>query len=159
MVLPFMTLYITKIGYSIQQGGIVVAIYGLGALVGAFIGGFISDRFGFYFTQFSALFCGGVLFILLGQMHAYWAICLCTFFLSMFNEAFRPANSTAIAHYSTPENRTQAFSIARLAINVGWGIGAGLGGFLAEINYHLLFWVDGITNIASAFALLWFLQE
>lgn len=154
MVLAFMTLYINHIGYSTKLAGFVVAVYGIGSLVGAFIGGKISDRFGFYYTQFFSLFCGGVLFITLGQMKTYASICVCTFFLAMVNESFRPANATAIAHYSTPQNRTQSFSIIRLAINLGWGVGGALGGFLASVNYHLLFWVDGVTNIFAAFLLL-----
>lgn len=159
MVLPFMTLYCKHIGYSTRQAGYVVAVYGLGAMVGAFLGGRISDRFGFYYTQFFALFCGGILFMVLGQMNSFASICICTFFLSMVNESFRPANATAVAHYSNPQNRTQSFSLVRLAINVGWGVGGGLGGFLASINYHLLFWVDGLTNITAAFLLIWLLPK
>jgi predicted MFS family arabinose efflux permease len=150
MVLAFMTLYIHHIGYSTKLAGFVVGVYGIGSLSGAFIGGKISDRFGFYYTQFFSLLCGGILFIALGQMKSYASICVCTFFLSMVNESFRPANATAIAHYSTPQSRTQAFSIIRLAINLGWGIGGALGGFLASFNYHLLFWVEGLTNICAA---------
>jgi predicted MFS family arabinose efflux permease len=159
MVLPFMTLYCKHIGYSTQQGGLVVGIYGTGALVGAFLGGRTSDRFGFYYMQFSSLFFGGILFITLGQMNSFLSICICTFFLSMVNESFRPANAAAIAHYSTAENRTQAFSIVRLAINLGWAVGSALGGFLASINYHLLFWVDGFTNLSAACLLLWILPK
>lgn len=159
MVLPFMTLYCKHIGYSTKQAGLVVAVYGIGSLVGAFIGGKISDRFGFYYTQFFALLCGGILFITLGQMNSYLSICTCTFFLSMVNESFRPANATAVAHYSTAQNRTQAFSIVRLAINLGWGLGGAIGGILASINYKLLFWVDGFTNITAAFLLLWLLPK
>ncbi len=154
MVLAFMTLYIKHIGYTMEQGGWVVAIYGIGSLTGAFAGGKISDRFGFYSTQVTTLFCGGILFLVLGQMQSYPSICLCTFFLSMVNEAFRPANATAIAFYSTAETRTQSYSLVRLAINIGWGIGSALGGILASINYHLLFWVDGFTNIAAAVLLM-----
>lgn len=159
MVLAFMTLYINHIGYSTKLAGFVVAVYGVGSLGGAFIGGKISDRFGFYYTQFFSLFCGGLLFITLGQMKTYASICVCTFFLAMVNESFRPANATAIAHYSTGQNRTQAFSINRLAINLGWGVGGALGGFLASINYNLLFWVDGFTNIFAALLLLWILPK
>ena len=159
MVLAFMTLYINHIGYSTKLAGFVVGVYGIGSLVGAFIGGKISDRFGFYYTQFFSLFCGGILFITLGQMKTYLSICICTFFLSMVNESFRPANATAIAHYSTPQNRTQSFSINRLAINLGWGVGGALGGFLASVNYSLLFWVDGGTNIFAALLLLWLLPK
>lgn len=154
MVLAFMTLYCHHLGFTVKQGGLVVAIYGIGSVAGALLGGKISDKFGFYYTQFSALFFGGILFITLGQMRSYSAICICTFLLSMVNESFRPANATAIAHYSSPQNRTQSFSLVRLAINLGWGIGSALGGFLASINYHLLFWVDGCTNITAAFVLL-----
>jgi predicted MFS family arabinose efflux permease len=154
MVLAFMTLYCHHLGFTLEQGGYVVAIYGIGSVAGALIGGKISDKFGFYYVQFGALLLGGILFIVLGQMRTYSAICICTFLLSMVNESFRPANASAIAHYSSKENRTQSFALVRLAINLGWGIGSALGGFLASINYHLLFWVDGCTNIAAAFLLL-----
>ena len=154
MVLPFMTLYCNHRGYTATQGGLAVAIYGIGAVVGAFFGGKLSDKYGFYFMQMSALFGGGIMFILLGQMDSYLSICISIFFTSMLNESFRPANATAIAHYSTNENRTQSFSLVRLAINMGWGVGSALAGILASISYHLLFWVDGLTNIAAGILLL-----
>lgn len=159
MVLAFMTLYCTHLGYSIKQAGWVVAIYGFGSVCGSLLGGKISDKFGFYYTQVASLFFGGVLFIVLGQMISYEAICISTFFLSMVNESFRPANATAIAHYSTSKNRTQSFSLIRLAINIGWGVGSALGGILASIDYHLLFWVDGFTNMAAAGMLLLILPK
>ena len=154
MVLAFLTLYNKELGYSIEQGGWVVAIYGVGSFVGALVGGQLVDKFGFYRVQFAALFFGGLLFIVLGQMNSYLMICICTFVLSMVNESFRPANATAIAHYSTSKNRTQSFSLVRLAINLGWGIGIAVGGFLASIDYGLLFWVDGFTNIVAAILLV-----
>ncbi|MEP7164013.1 MAG: MFS transporter [Ferruginibacter sp.] len=154
MVLAFMTLYCKHLGYTTKQGGFVVAIYGIGSVTGAFFGGKITDKFGFYYTQFTSLFFGGILFIVLGQMRSYEAICICTFFLSMVNESFRPANAASIAHYSTAKNRTQSYSLVRLAINIGWGIGVALGGFLASFNYQLLFWVDGFTSIAASISLL-----
>ncbi len=154
MVLAFMTLYCNHRGYTETQGGLAVAIYGIGSLVGAYIGGRLSDKFGFYYLQFAALFGGGIMFIILGQMNSYLSICICIFFTSLINESFRPANSSAIAHYSTAQNRTQSFSLIRLAINLGWGIGGALAGILASVSYELLFWVDGFTNIAAGFMLL-----
>jgi predicted MFS family arabinose efflux permease len=79
---------------------------------------------------------------------------ICVFILSLFNESVRPANSAAIAHYSSDQNRTRSVSLNRLAINLGWAFGGGLGGFVASISYHLLFWVDGGTNILAALLLL-----
>ncbi|HMH21027.1 MAG TPA: MFS transporter [Puia sp.] len=160
MVIPFMTIYLTSpaMGYSLGQAGLVMGIFGLGAVCGGFMGGKLTDRLGFHKVQLITLSGGGLLFMLLGQMHAYPLICVCTFLLSLVNEAFRPANSTAIAQYSKEENRTRSYSLNRLAINLGWAVGGAIGGVLASINYHLLFWVDGVTNIIAALLLHNFLS-
>jgi predicted MFS family arabinose efflux permease len=160
MVVPFMTLYLTspEMGYSIGQAGIVFGLFGAGAFSGAFFGGKLTDKIGFYPVQMITLTGGGILFIVLGQMESYSLICLFTFLLSFVNEAFRPANSTAIAFYSKEENRTRSYALNRLAINIGWAVGSGLGGILAKHNYELLFWVDGITNISAALIMWLFLK-
>lgn len=159
MVLAFMTLYCKHLGFTTEQGGMVVAIYGIGAVFGAFIGGKLTDTVGFYKIQYMALLLGGIMFIMLGQMPTFSSICICTFLLSMCNESFRPANAAAIAFYCTPQTMTQSFSLIRLSINLGWGIGVALGGLVASINYHLLFWVDGFTSIGAGIFLLLILPK
>lgn len=156
MVVPFMTLYLTspEMGYSVGDAGIVFGLFGAGAFAGAWLGGSLTDKIGFYPVQLFTLFCGGLLFIALGQMKTYPLICLFTFLLSFVNEAFRPANSTAIAFYCNENNRTRSFALNRLAINLGWAAGSALGGFIAHIDYELLFWVDGFTNMGAAI-LMW----
>lgn len=158
MVVPFMTMYLTQqLGISISKAGLVMSLFGAGAIIGALIGGRLTDKVGHYYIQIITLSGGGVMFIILGQMHSYATICISTFFLAMVNEAFRPANSVAVAHYSKEENRTRSYSLNRLAVNLGWTMGSALGGFIASFNYSLLFWVDGITNISAAVLLYLFL--
>jgi predicted MFS family arabinose efflux permease len=158
MVLPFMTIYLTSeaMGYSIGKAGIVMGLFGLGAVAGGYIGGRLTDKIGFFRVQMIALLGGGLLFIILGQMRSFTGICTLSFLLSMVNESFRPANSTAIAFYSKAANRTRSFALNRLAINLGWAVGSAAGGIIAAFNYELLFWIDGFTNIAAAL-LMWFL--
>jgi predicted MFS family arabinose efflux permease len=158
MVLPFMTIYLTAMGFSLFHAGIVVGLFGAGAVCGGYLGGKLTDRIGFHQIQMFTLAGGGVLFIVLGVMKSYPLICLFTFVLSLVNEAFRPANNTAIAHYSKEENRTRSFSLNRLAINLGWAVGGTLGGIIASFNYHLLFWIDGLTNIFAAVLLHYLLK-
>jgi predicted MFS family arabinose efflux permease len=158
MVLPFMTIYLTGIGFSLFQAGVVVGVFGAGAICGGYIGGKLTDRVGFHRIQLITLTGGGILFILLGLMKSYPLICTFTFVLSLVNEAFRPANNTAIAVYSRGENRTRSFSLNRLAINLGWAIGGTIGGFIASFNYHLLFWIDGFTNMVAAGMLYYLLK-
>src|SRR5512139_2064416 len=73
MVIPFMTLYLTspQMGYSIGQAGIVFGLFGAGAFSGAYFGGRLTDKIGFYPVQMITLTGGGILFMVLGQMHTY----------------------------------------------------------------------------------------
>src|SRR5215510_1997605 len=136
MVVPFLTLYLISVGYSISAAGLVLAFFGFGAFCGAFIGGRLTDKIGFYPVQLITLTGGGIMFFVLAQMKTYWLICLFTYMLAFINEAFRPANSTAIAFYSSPDNRTRSYALNRLAINIGWAVGSATGGVLAKINYE-----------------------
>lgn len=154
MVLPYMTLYLTqKLHYSITKAGIVMAIYGMGAFVGTFLGGRLTDRIGFYYVQLVSLLFSGVALLTLQFITSFPILCGSVFVFTLFGDAFRPANQTAIAYYSETDNRTRAFSLNRLAINLGWSVGGGLGGLLASLNYNLLFWADGLTCLTAGIVL------
>lgn len=160
MVVPFMTLYLTspQMGYSVGQAGIVFGLFGAGAFIGAWLGGRMTDKIGFYPVQLITLIGGGILFIVLGQMKSYSLICVFTFAVSFVNEAFRPANSTAIAFYSKEANRTRSYALNRLAINIGWAFGVAMGGYISDRKIELLFWVDGCSNIIAALVMWFFLK-
>ena len=155
MVVPFMSIYCLKqLHFSIIHAGIIMSLFGLGSINGAFLGGKLTDKIGFYDLQVGALLSGGLLFLVLGYQHTFLTLGIGTYILGLCNDAIRPANSAAIAHYSSDSSRTRSYTLNRLAVNLGWAFGGALGGFLAAVNYHLLFWVDGFTNIAAALLLL-----
>jgi len=155
MVVAFMTVYCEhQLRFTPLQAGIIMALFGVGALFGGFIGGILTDKIGFYDIQVWALVTGGLLFMALGFLHTFTTLAFGAFVLSLFNESVRPANSSAIVHYSSPKNKTRSVSLNRLAINIGWAVGGLMGGLLAAINYRLLFWVDGGTNILAAILLV-----
>ena len=153
MVIPFLTVYLTQKGYSLAQAGYVMAAFGSGAIVGGFVGGIFTDRYGHFYVQVVSLLLNGILFLVLGQMQTLLQIGICIFVLSSLGEAFRPANSAAIALYSDETNRTRCYSLNRLAINLGWAIGPAIGGILASHSYALLFWADGLTCIFASLLL------
>jgi predicted MFS family arabinose efflux permease len=159
MVFPFLALYLNQyLHFSLADTGIVMSIYGIGAFVGTFMGGYLTDRFGNYLIQVSALIFSGIMLLLLMFLESFWAVCIGVFIFTSLGDTFRPANSDAIATYSDANNRTRSYTLNRLAINLGWAIGAGLGGFLAFINYKLLFIFDGLTCILAGVFLLIFLK-
>jgi predicted MFS family arabinose efflux permease len=159
MVLFFMTLYLTRtFHFSTTQAGQVISGFGLGALLGSYLGGKLTDVLGAYNVQKISLILTGTGFILLGLMSSYWLIWGMMFFVGMVGEALHPANSTAISQVCPPELRTKGFALNRLATNVGFTIGPAVGGYLALIDYSLLFWIDGITCLLAAVIFMLFFK-
>lgn len=152
MVIPFLSVYLTQVmGYSLGQAGWVMSCFGAGSVLGSYIGGRLTDRIGFYQVQFWSLLVSGLAFIALGYVNSLLSICVVVFITSTIADAFRPANMSAVAAYSKPENRTRTLALLRLAINLGWAIGPAIGGLLAaSVGYGLLFWADGLTCMAAA---------
>ena len=160
MVLIFLSVYLTKhLGFDIRDAGYVMTCFGLGAISGMWIGGWATDRFGYYPIQLMSLVLNGIMLLMLLLVSSFWWMCITVFTLSLVSEIFRPANQVAIGYYSTPENRTRSVSLLRMAFNLGFTISPALGGILAgQFGWHWLFWADGLTCIAAAFALRFFLQ-
>ena len=155
MVVPFLTLWLTiERGYSVDTAGLLLGAFGVGSIVGSWLGGQLADRIGANTTQGLSLLASAAGFLVLGQMDGLAAIAVVIFFLSVVSEAFRPAHISAVAALVEPEERARAIGLSRLGINVGMSIGPAVGGFLAEANYALLFWVDGVTSAVAGIGLL-----
>ena len=155
MVAPFLSMYITQSMHrSMADAGLVITLFGLGSVAGSAAGGYFIDRMGFRTIQISTSLIGGIFLISFGMISRFSLLCLWTVLLSFFLESFRPANLTAVVTYSSPQNLTRSYSLNRLAINLGWGFGSSLGGILAAINYHLLFWVEGLAYITVSFLII-----
>lgn len=152
MVLPFLSIYLIEVlGFTMTQSGVVMATYGIGSVVGVFIGGELTDRIGYYPTQFWSLISTGLIFFVVVWVESFLMMCGMIFILTTFADLFRPANIAAVAAFSKPENRTRSISLIRLAINLGYAVGPAVGGFIvAYLGYHWLFWVDGVTCISAA---------
>ena len=154
MVLPFLVLYLTKsLNLSPQQAGLVLVFYGLGALVTAPLAGKLCDLVGsLRVMKTSLLFSGATLFAF-PLARGFAAVSAITVLWAIINEAFRPASMSIISEAVSTDQRKAAFSLNRLAINVGMSIGPVVGGFLAEASFLSLFIVDGVTSIIAGIVL------
>ena len=158
MVIPFLGVYLTGVlGYTLKEAGAILSIYGLGSVCGSFLGGWLTDRIGHFKVQFFSLTIGGSLYFMFLHLQQFEHMAAAVFILSLVNDMLRPANASSVASYAKPENVTRAFSLNRMAINLGFSIGPALGGLLAAISYNWLFIADGATCImAGLFFFLYF---
>lgn len=148
MVVPFMSIYVTQVmGRNLADAGLIITLFGCGAVMGSVAGGYLTDLFGFRPVQVISSFITGVMFILFGRLHDFTSVCMISVLIGCVSEAFRPANFTAIASYAEARNITQSYSLNRLAVNIGFGLGSTIGGILAAIDFRLLFWTEGIVYI------------
>lgn len=162
MVVPFLSLYLTRdMGLSLPQVGWIMSSFGAGSVVGSWLGGKLTDKLGFYDVMVGALLTSGVAFIALQYVHGYLPFCVGIFVLTLLSDAFRPAMFVAVRAYATPESRTRAVTLIRLAINLGFSLGPAVGGLIiAAWSYGGLFWVDGVTClIAAGMMLRWLPRE
>ncbi|MBK8944376.1 MAG: MFS transporter [Ignavibacteriae bacterium] len=155
MVFPFLALYLTQeIGVTPGKAGLVITFYGIGALISAPFSGKLSDKLGpITMMKFSLLF-SGILFFIYSIFDNYVLISITSVILAIVSEAFRPAGMAFISNEVTVEQRKPAYALYRLTINLGMSIGPVIGGLLSSIDFHLLFFVDGITSIAAGIFLI-----
>ena len=156
MVIPFLSLYLTEsLDFQLSDVGWIMSCFGLGSVVGSWLGGKLTDKFGYYKVMFLSLLGTGVAFILMQFVTTFVGFCAGIFLLMLIADMFRPAMFVALSSYSKPENKTRSVTLIRLAINLGFSAGPAIGGLIiTSLGYGGLFWVDGITCVFAGFLLL-----
>ncbi|HAO06738.1 MAG TPA: MFS transporter [Chryseobacterium sp.] len=160
MVLPFLGVYMTDhLKFSIENTGIVLSFFGIGSVIGSWLGGFITDRIGEYRVQYLSLLLSVPLFCMIPLFKTEIGVATIILLQSIVSDSFRPANSVAITKYAKPENITRAFSLNRMAINLGFSIGPALGGILSAISYEFLFLSNAFTALVAGILYIVFFRK
>ena len=151
MVLPFLSKYLREdLDFSYNQVKWILISFGLGSIVGSWLGGKLSDKIGFYKIMIFSLMTSGIAFFGLQFVTSFEGLLVAMFFIMVVADMFRPAMFVSLGAYAKPENRTRALTLVRLAINLGFAAGPALGGLLImTVGYKGLFWVDGATCILA----------
>ncbi len=150
MVLAFLVLYLTRsLGFSVGTAANILLLYGAGALVAAPSGGYLSDRLGPIRVMRASLLLSGVILLVFPLARSLTLVVVLTLALSVAAESFRPASLTIFGDLVEPAQRKAAFSVNRLAINLGMSVGPAAGGFLATVSFHSLFLVNGLTSLIA----------
>jgi predicted MFS family arabinose efflux permease len=161
MVLPFLSKYLKEnLHFTYSQVGWIMVSFGIGSMLGSWLGGKLSDKIGFYKIMIFSLFTSGVLFFVIQYITTFWGLCIGMFSIMTIADMFRPAMFVSLGTYAKPENRTKALTLVRLAVNLGLTAGPALGGLIIMgMGYQGLFWVDGSTCIISILIFAFLVKE
>lgn len=154
-VVTFLALYLVHDrGFTANQAGHVVAIYGFGLLLAGPVGGALADRIGRRHTMLLGLTLGGCCVAVLGFLRDPDQLTFVAFLAALTGDIYRPAAQAAVADVVAPADRARAYGLIYWAVNLGWAISLSVAGFVAERSMLALFLADAATSLAFALIVL-----
>ena len=148
-IMPYLTLVLRR-EFRLEPGqlGLILAAQGVGSLASILVGGYLTDRLGRRTTLMLSLFGSGTLAVAMGLAPSLSAFVLLLVAFGFLADLYRPAASAIIADVLPSAQRAVGFAGLRAAVNLGFSFGVALGGLIADWNWRMLFYADGLTTIA-----------
>lgn len=150
MAMKFLALFLaTDLDYPVEAIGRVLMAYGLGAIIGAFGGGYVTDRLGSRAVLIASL-------LLLAPLFAAFVVAstallpLVIFALGVLQAAFRPAYNGALMRLCSADEHTRSYSAYITTVNIGGSLAGALGGVLAAHDFRLILVASTLPPLAAA---------
>jgi MFS family permease len=150
-IFPFLSLVLSReFALSAPQVAWLLMAYGVGSLVSIVVGGELTDRLGRRRTMLLSLAGSGVLAVAMGCAPSLRAFVPLLIGFSFLSDLYRPASSALIGDLLPSSERAVGYAALRLAVNLGFFVGMGLGGVLVDWHWRVMYVADGLTTLACA---------
>lgn len=136
-------------GFSVTDVGAVMAGFGIGALIGAYLSGRLTDRYPPHQICWISLFINSVTILAIPFIHHFPIMMLVTIIMGTSNSAFSPANRVYIMTICPVHLRNQVTNIRYTVINIGIGSGIFICSMLSQINIIMPFFVNCAILVAA----------
>ncbi len=152
MLIPFLLIYLHNVrGIGLGAAGLVVGTNALVSVVAGPVAGSLVDRHGGRRVLAGSLVILAVGYGSFALVHAPWQGFVAATVTGLGNGFFWPAQSTMLAALSPPDRRHATFAMQRVMMNLGIGIGALVGGLIADTarpgTFLALFALDAVTFV------------
>jgi MFS family permease len=159
MLIPFLFIYLHNVrGIGLGVAGLVVGTNAVVSVVAGPVSGSLVDRIGGRRVLALALVVLAVGYGAFVLVHAPWQGFLAAVVTGVGNGLFWPAQSTLLASLSPPDRRHATFAMQRVMMNLGIGLGALVGGLIADADrpgtFVALFLIDAVTFLVYLGVLL-----
>jgi predicted MFS family arabinose efflux permease len=155
MAFPFIVIYLHNVrGISFADAGFSLAAGAVAALVAGLGAGSLVDRIGGRNTLLLGLLQQSAAFALFPLIREPWHAVALLALEGAGTACFWPGQSTLLTRLAPPEDRHSAFSLQRIAMNLGLGLGGLVGGLIAATSdprsFTELFVLDACTFFVYA---------
>jgi MFS family permease len=156
---PFLVIYLHNVrGIPLDIAGLVLAASAAVGLIAFPVAGAIVDRVGGRPTLAGALVVQAVGYSLFPLVHEAWQAFGVAAIVGAGVGGFWPGQSTLLAGLISEERRHAAYSVQRIAMNLGFGLGGLTGGLIATTEnvttFTVLFLINAATCLVFASVLL-----
>ena len=150
LAFPFYAAYLIH-QHAIAPGtaGLLVGVYGAGALCTDLIIGGVIKRFSANRVILGSLLLNAALLLVIPSVDNTPVLLLLSCLWGACYEAFTPATFSETVAHSSLETRKVAFSCNRLAINIGMAIGPLLGSLIFLRNADAVFYINALLSLLA----------
>ena len=161
MVYPLLTVYLVqKLGLTPSDAGLILSSYGVISFLTSPIAGKMSDWLGSEIVLKGSLVISGIVTLIYPSAQSFLSILGLTVLLAISGELFRPALLSLTAELATPEDRKNAFTLSRIASNLGISAGPAMGGLLyARWGFAPVAVIEAMLTFVAAFILIQYLPS
>lgn len=159
LVIPVLPTIMNELSIDGTIVGYMVAVFALVQLIASPIAGRWADKYGRKRMIIIGLVIFGVSEFLYGLGKTVEVLFASRMLGGLSGAFIMPAVTAFIADVTTVQERSKALGYMSAAINTGFIIGPGFGGFLAEIGTRLPFYVAGILGVLAAILSFFLLKE
>jgi len=140
MIWPFTMIYVSEtLNLPLSAAAGLLTLRAIAALISSVISGSITDALGRKWVMVIGLFVYGSTYIMMIFAASYLSFAIVLILGGIFDPLYRIGADAMLADLIEPEKRIDAYSLTRIAQNVGIALGPMIGGFLVTRSYAIAF--------------------
>jgi MFS family permease len=160
ILFPVFSVYVmAHFGVGITEVGLLFSIFSAGHIIGGMLGGALADKYGRRVITIIGLIASGIGSIFMGLVDELFLFYLIAAILGTIGNFGGPARQAMVADLLPSEKQPEGFGMIRVAVNLSATIGPILSSIIAIYSYMLLFILDAVSSILTAFIVFMVIPE
>lgn len=159
LIIPILPEFLKEFGAGGKTAGYLVAAFGLTQFLFSPLAGEWSDKYGRKIMIVSGLVLFTISNLIFALAEHTWVLYLSRLIGGIGAAAMIPSMLAYVADITSEANRGKGLGLLGAAMSLGFVIGPGIGGFLAELGLRMPFYISAAVGAVAAIGSMLFLSE